>query len=74
MKSWEYEKWITDKAYKDGFSEGRNDGFNDGFNDGIEQTNQLNLRLAESGRTKDIIKAAQNPAYRIKLLEEFDIK
>lgn len=51
MKSWEYEKWVRDDAFKsgyedgfdagksdgfeDGFEAGKSNGFNDGFNDGF---------------------------------------
>ena len=38
MKSWEYEKWVHDEAYKNGYEggygEGHSDGYNDGHNDG----------------------------------------
>lgn len=38
-----------------------------------DRINQLNLLLAESGRTEDIIKAAKDPEYQKELLKEFDI-
>ena len=66
MKSWEYEKMIHDKAF--------NDGFNNGFSDGISQINQLNILLADAGRTEDIVKAARDAAYRDELLKEFNLK
>lgn len=89
MKSWEYEKWVHDEAYKDGYAggheagyedghttgyeDGHTTGFNDGFNDGVEQINQLNILLADAGRTEDIIKAARDAEFRKALLEEFHL-
>lgn len=90
MKSWEYEKMIKDEAFESGFSEGRDagfsegrdagfnvgfsDGFSDGFNECIEQTNQLIICLTQAGRIEDIIKVAQDPAYREQLIKEFHLE
>ena len=62
MKSWERDDWM------------REEGYDDGFNDGFEILNQLNLRLAESGRTDDIIKAARDKEYCNQLLHEFGLQ
>lgn len=69
MKSWEYEQWVHDKAYKDGHS----DGYSDGRNDGAALINQLNILLADAGRTEDIVRAARDEAFREKLLKEFEL-
>jgi len=34
MKSWEYEKWLQDKAFKNGYEDGKSDGFEEGFETG----------------------------------------
>lgn len=65
MKSWEMEELARKQGY--------NDGFDSGFNDGQEKLNRLNLLLAESGRTVDIVKAAGDKAYQQKLFEEFNL-
>lgn len=78
MKSWEYERWVHDKAYKDGFDAGKSDGFNDGFNDGFtdgaDKTFELIRRLKEAGREEDIEKAACDKEFRQQLLVEFKLK
>ncbi len=61
MKSWEREKMMKEE----GIEEGKELGF--------EQINALNQRLAEEGRTEDIIKAASNAEYQKKLLLEFGL-
>ena len=61
MKSWEYEEWIKDEAFKDGFS------------DGSEQMSQLILRLTEAGRIDDLTKAASDADFRKQLFQEFGI-
>ena len=38
-----------------------------------DKINRLNILLAEAGRMDDIIKAAKDPDYQKKLLEEFDL-
>ena len=40
---------------------------------GRNQINQLTIILAERNRTEDIIKAANDPEYQKKLLEEFSL-
>jgi len=82
MKSWEYEKWIKDEAYKDGFSGGYQDGMEQGIvegiekgiEQGIEKINKLTRLLAEANRTEDIIKAANDKSYLEQLLQEFNLK
>lgn len=73
MKSWEYEKWVHDEAYKTGYQGGYGEGHSDGYNDGVSQINQLNILLAKTGRTDDIIKAANDDAFRGELLKEFHL-
>lgn len=41
--------------------------------EGENRVNQLNILLAEQGRTEDILKAAQDKEYQKKLFEEFNI-
>ena len=85
MKSWEMEEEARKRGYNagleagfsdgfnDGFNDGFSDGFSDGFNNGKEKVNQLNLLLAQAGRTEDIIKAAADKTYQEKLLLEFSL-
>lgn len=74
MKSWEYEQWVHDKAFKSGFEEGKEEGKEDGFADGVDKTFELICCLKESGRDKEIEKAACDRAYREQLLMEFGLK
>lgn len=57
MKSWEREQLIR----KEGLSEGQ------------ERINQLNLKLMESSRTDDIIRAARDREFQNRLLKEFGL-
>lgn len=45
----------------------------EGEKKGENRVNQLNIILAEQGRTEDIIKAAQDKEYQKKLFEEFNL-
>ena len=38
-----------------------------------DKMNQLTLKLAELGRSEDIIKAAQNKDYQTELFKEFNL-
>ncbi|MDD3251084.1 MAG: hypothetical protein PHV18_00845 [Lachnospiraceae bacterium] len=44
-----------------------------GRSEGVEIANELNRKLAEAGRTEDIVKAAMDPAYQKKLFAEFEL-
>lgn len=57
MKSWEHDKWMRD--------EGRFEG--------QVRINKLIIKLAEAGRTEDIIKSAKDRDYQEKLLEELKL-
>lgn len=61
MKSWEREEMI------------RKEGHQKGVRAGVKQINKLNQKLAEAGRTEDIIKAASDREYQEKLLQEFGL-
>lgn len=64
-----------------GLSEGRMKGLQEGLAEGraegqqqaTDRLNALTLKLAELGRTDDIIKAASDTSYQKKLLEELGI-
>ena len=60
-----------------GLAEGRMKGLQEGLQEGQQQAtdrlNALTLKLAELGRTDDIIKAASDTSYQKKLLEELGI-
>ena len=51
----------------------RAEGYEDGEAAGMERINQLIIVLTKQNRTEDIIKAANDPEYQKKLLEEFSI-
>lgn len=58
-----------------GVQHGMKEGMQQGMEQGIQQSthniNSLILRLAELGRTDDIIKSASDAEYQEKLLREF---
>ena len=54
-------------------AEGYEDGEAAGMKKGEDRINRLNSILAKQNRTEDIIKAANDPEYQKKLLEEFSI-
>ena len=54
-------------------AEGDEDGEAAGMKKGEDRINRLNSILAKQNRTEDIIKAANDPEYQKKLLEEFSI-
>ena len=60
---------------KEGMQQGMEQGMQQGMEQGIQQSthniNSLILRLAELGRTDDIIKSASDAEYQEKLLREF---
>lgn len=56
-----------------GLSEGRMKGLQEGQQQATDRLNALTLKLAELGRTDDIIKAASDTSYQKKLLEELGI-
>ena len=65
------------EGYEDGEAAGRKIGEEIGRQQGEEigtnRINQLTIILAKENRTEDIIKAANDPEYQKKLLEEFSI-
>lgn len=56
-----------------GLEEGRIEGCIEGKEQATDLLNTLTLKLAELGRTDDIIKAAADKTYQNKLLEEFGL-
>ena len=48
-------------------------GIKKGEVSGMDRINQLTIILAKNNRTGDIIKAANDPEYQKKLLEEFSL-
>ncbi len=48
----------------------QDESYNNGYNNGFNLINALNKKLAELGRTEDIIKASQNPEYQKQLIRE----
>lgn len=56
-----------------GLEEGRIEGCIEGKKQATDLLNTLTLKLAELGRTDDIIKAAADKTYQNKLLEEFGL-
>ena len=78
----QFEEKLRDR-YKSGYGvgillgvqQGMKEGMQQGMEQGIQQSthniNSLILRLAELGRTDDIIKSASDAEYQEKLLREF---
>lgn len=60
-------------AMEKGWTEGMEKGMKKGTAMGIEQVNDLNLKLVKSGRTNDMIRAAEDKAYQQILFTEFGI-
>lgn len=61
------------KGLQEGLAEGRAEGLAEGQQQATDRLNALTLKLAELGRTDDIIKAASDTSYQKKLLEELGI-
>ncbi len=49
------------------------DGMKQGMEKEIDHVNVLNARLAEDGRTADIIRAAKEPEYQKQLFTEYGL-
>ena len=62
---------------REGLQEGRQKGLQEGRQEGLQkgrsEINRLILKLSELGRTDDILKAAQDPAYQEQLLKELHL-
>ena len=56
-----------------GMREGHEAGMREGLQTGESRVNALNLKLVESGREADIIKAATDKAYQEKLFKEYNL-
>lgn len=66
-----------EQGLRQGFEQGIEKGLKQGIEQGLKQSketvrriNALNLKLAQAGRTEDIIRASVDEAYQEKLLEE----
>lgn len=75
MREWireEYADEIAAAAKKAG-ENGFDNGFNNGLQNGERRVNTLNIKLAELGRTADIIKSATDSEYQQQLFKEFGL-
>ena len=65
------------ELFADEFKENRQEGLQEGRQEGLQkgrsEINRLILKLSEPGRTDDILKAAQDPAYQEQLLKELHL-
>ena len=65
------------ELFADEFKENRQEGLQEGRQEGLQkgrsEINLLILKLSELGRTDDILKAAQDPAYQEQLLKELHL-
>ena len=65
------------ELFADEFKENRQKGLQEGRQEGLQkgrsEINRLILKLSELGRTDDILKAAQDPAYQEQLLKELHL-
>ena len=62
-----------EEALEEKFKHGYDDGYNNGYNNGVERLNKLNLLLKEAGRTDDLFRSMEDPAFQQQLLEEFGL-
>lgn len=53
--------------------EGREEGWREGHHEAFVRINLLNFKLAEDGRTEDLIRSTQDEQYQKELLEEYEI-
>ena len=60
-------------GYQKGHEAGHKAGVKEGMQTGESRVNALNLKLIESGRESEIIKAATDKAYQEKLFKEFNL-
>ena len=58
---------------REGLQAGLKEGRQEGLQKGRSEINRLILKLSELGRTDDILKAAQDPAYQEQLLKELHL-
>ena len=58
---------------REGMAAGHEAGMREGLQTGESRVNALNLKLVESGREADIIKAATDKAYQEKLFKEYNL-
>lgn len=65
-------EWIREE-YADEIAAAEKKANKNGLQDGERRVNTLNLKLAELGRTDDIIKSATNPEYQQQLFKEFGL-
>ena len=65
------------ELFADEFKENRQEGLQEGRQEGLQkgrsEINRLILKLSELGRTDDILKAAQDPAYQEQLLKQLHL-
>ncbi len=72
---------LGEGIYRDGMKQGMENGMRQGMEQGMKQgmekgtdhVNVLNTRLAEDGRTADIIRAAKEPEYQKQLFTEYGL-
>ena len=65
-------EWIREE-YADEIAAAEKKANKNGLQNGERRVNTLNLKLAELGRTDDIIKSATNPEYQQQLFKEFGL-
>ena len=66
----EHMKYIAKESKLEGKTEGIIEGRIQGKSEGIDLINELNSKLAELGRSDDIIKASKDREYQKKLIRE----
>ena len=77
MKTLLHDMEMKEEGHAEGLQEGLQVGHEEGLQEGLQmgksRMNRLIIKLAELGRTEDLVKAATDAEYQEKLFKEFDI-
>ena len=69
----EIQQLFEENGFERGLKLGREKGREEGEKNALERLNKLNLLLKGAGRTEDLFRSMEDPAYQQKLLEEFGL-
>ena len=69
----EIQQLFEENGFERGLKLGREEGREEGEKNALERLNKLNILLKGAGRTEDLFRSMEDPAYQQKLLEEFGL-